>query len=405
LALMARAAAALPLFSLRLVVGLVAAGIVGFVAFLWLAAYAGDFRTGRDGRAHALSIGATGFKGLVALVGSSGRSARLIRSELDLDTDDLVVVAIDEQFDSKALPRLMELRSAKPTLLILPKWQTIPSERRSGWVYSAGLLPPDYVASRLKDVAEPEVRQDLKNGGIATGWDWLAHVRAPLRRHFQTLSGAGLAPLISAPGGGALLLQIGEQPHYLLADPDLMNNQGLKDPRTARAALQILDALNSTGAGTISFDLTANGFGRTRSVLRLAFEPPFIVLTLALLTAALLAGLHGAFRFGPEKREERAIALGKAALVENSAGLVRLVRREHRLGGAYAELIADDAARISGAPPALNGADLHAYLDRLSAPGARTFSELAARAESAASRDDLLHAARALFLWKKELIQ
>ncbi len=47
-----------------------------------------------------------------------------------------------------------------------------------------------------------------------------------------------------------------------------MNNHGLKDPRTARAALQILAALNSTGAETVSFDFTLHAFGE-------ALERPF----------------------------------------------------------------------------------------------------------------------------------
>ena len=57
--------------------------------------------------------------------------------------------------------------------------------------------------------------------------------RAPPR----PCSGAGLRPLLSAPGGGALLAQLGDEPHYVVADPDLFNNHGLKDPAAARAAL------------------------------------------------------------------------------------------------------------------------------------------------------------------------
>ena len=214
-----------------------------------------------------------------------------------------------------------------------------------------------------------------------------------------------MTQLIVAPDGKALPVQIGECQHYDLADRDLMNNHGLKDPRTARAALQILAALNSTGAETVSFDLTINGFGRKPNALKLLFEPPFLALTLALVVAALMAGLHGAFRFGPQRREERAIAFGKSALVENSAGLFSFVRREHRAGGAYADLVAEEAARASGAPPNLRGAELEAYLDRLSPADRPRYSELAARAREASDRDELVSAARALYSWKKELVQ
>ena len=91
--------------------------------------------------------------------------------------------------------------------------------------------------------------------------------------------------------------------------------------------------------------------------------------------------------------------------MENSAGLIQLARREHRAGGAYADLIREAAVQATGAPPSLRGADLDAYLDRLSPPDAPKFSALAERAKHAADRHELVSAARALFAWKKEYAQ
>jgi hypothetical protein len=198
-----------------------------------------------------------------------------------------------------------------------------------------------------------------------------------------------------------LLVQLAQGPIYILAEPDLLNNKGLRDPAAARAALALLDGLNSTGAQGVAFDLTLNGFGRKPGLLKLAFEPPFLALTLAIFVAALLAGLHGAFRFGPAEADARAVALGKAALVENSAGLYRIARREHRTGTAYAELIREAAAHEAGA--GLQGEALDAYLDRVSPT--TPFSALAARANHASDRHALVAAARALFSWKKDLIK
>ena len=114
-------------------------------------------------------------------------------------------------------------------------------------------------------------------------------------------------------------------------------------PRVARAALALIDGLNATDARSVNFstfsDRPEAAAARQPSLIRLAVEPPFLAMTLALIAAALLAGLHGAVRFGQPRREERAIALGKAALVENSAGLIRLARREARLGAAYADVV------------------------------------------------------------------
>ena len=399
---MSAPAASAPLFNLRVVAGLIAAGVVAFASFMVLAAYAGDFRSGRDGREHALSVAAVGFKGLVDLVEYSGGGAAMLRSEADLDTEDLVVVAIDERTDEDALAAMVKRREAKPTLLILPKWLTVNHQSVPGWVNSAGLRGPRYIERGLAKV-EPVTIERWEGGGKAKGAVWLEGIELPAPAIAQTISSPGSTALVSTPDGKALLAQFPGGPLYVLADPDLMNNQGLKDPRRAEAALQILNALNSTGAETVSFDLTLNGFGRKASVLRLAFEPPFLALTLALFVAALLAGLHGAFRFGPERHEERAIAFGKAALVENSAGLFRSARREHRAAGAYADLVAEEAARGAGAPANLRGEELEEYLDRLAPAGAARFSELARRARNAANRDELLRAARALFYWKKDL--
>jgi len=204
-----------------------------------------------------------------------------------------------------------------------------------------------------------------------------------------------------------LLAQLGERPHYVLADPDLLNNHGLADPARAQAALALLDRLNAPGETAIGFDLTMNGYGTGQSsgsLLRTAFEPPFLAMTLALFVAALLAGLHGAFRFGPARREERAIAFGKAALVENSAGLIRLAGREARLGGAYADVMRQEMARATAAPAHLQGDDLDRYLNRLAREGPN-FSELAADLDRAPDRHSLMSAAKRLWEWRKTVMK
>ena len=391
-------------FNAKLVLGLVAAGIVAFGAFMLLAAYAGDFRSGRDGRAHALSVSATGFNGIVDLIGYSGGQTQLIRSEAELESEDLLVIAVEPATAPAALKAVLDRRGAKATLLVLPKWLTAPDKKRSGWVHSVGTFDERMLAALLAPVHDIEIVQPRQARGSAAGSEWLEGITVALPKRPQFVAGEDVIPLLSAPEG-ALLAQLGDRPLWLLSDPDILNNHGLKDPRTARAALQMLEALNSTDAETISFDLTLNGFGKQPNALKLAFEPPFLALTLSLFVAALLAGLHGAFRFGPEERDERAIAFGKAALVENSSGLIKLARREHRLGGAYADVIAEDAARASGAPPNLQAGELEAYLDRLSPPDGPKYTSLAARARAAADRSELVSAARALFSWKKEIIQ
>ncbi len=395
-----------PVFNPRLVAGIVAAGILAFVAMMLLIAYGGQPVAGREGRANPTSVAATGFKGLMTLVGEFYDTALV--SDPEEERDDLLVFAYEERTRPHQVADLLERRRNLPTLIILPKWMTYPDPEHRGWVRAVG--------PGIGDIAEPSfggVDVTVQPEGrprIATveGAGRLNGLRLPVPESAQTVTGKSLTPLATLPGGGALVAQIGEEPHFILADPDLANNQGLRDPERARAALRLIRRLNE-GGESVDFDVattaTGDGSSKAPSALRLAFEPPFLVMTLALFFAALLAGLHGAFRFGPVVAEARSIALGKSALVENSAGLIRLAERETRLGAAYADVVRQDTARTTGAPTWLQEGDLDLYLNRLGKPGGPTFSELAGDLHAARDRQGLMAAARALHLWKKEIIR
>jgi hypothetical protein len=82
-----------------------------------------------------------------------------------------------------------------------------------------------------------------------------------------------------------------------------------------------------------------------------------------------------------------------------------MARREHRAGPAYADLVRDLAARDSAAPPRLEEAALDSYLDRISPASGPVFTALAARIRAAGDSAETLAAARALFLWKKDIGQ
>jgi hypothetical protein len=397
------AVAGTDIFRPRVVAGLVAAGIFAFAAFLLLSAYADDFRSGSDGRGHALSVSGVGFAGIVRLVDLVGGESELVRDEASLETEDLLVVTLEQTSSPDALKKLLERRGSRATLLVMPKWVVQPDPQHPGWVRRLGPFSFSPALSALPGKVSLD-RAGKRTSGrpFAIGQKWLNGLQVRVPAEAQTVSGGDVQPLLSLPGGKILLGRIGTRPLYILADPDLMNNQGLKDPATAMAALKILASLNATDAESVTFDLTLNGFGRKPSLLKLPFEPPFLALTLALFAAALLAGLHGAFRFGPERHEPRAIAFGKMALIENSAGLIQLAGRDHRTGGAYADLVRELAAHDTAAPPSLRGPELDAYLDRLSPDDGPKFSTLAERAHTARDRWELVSAARALFDWKKE---
>lgn len=379
---------------------IVAIGILAFTGMLILGAYGPDLRSGRNGGAHALSNAATGFSGIVQLAQATGRNPLIVRNEQLLETEDLVVLTPETgaQDMSKALAR----RTSKPTLIVLPKWRTVAHPAHPGWVRSPGLKPA-WDPERTLAPAHPLSVQRHRGAGAPLR---TVPAHAPPEMQFtapgalQTVSGPGMKAMVTDSAGRAVLIQFGDGPLFLLADPDLLSNRGMADRRQAAAALALLDFLNSTGAKSVVFDVTLNGFGQTRSPLRLVFDPPFLAVTLAIAAAVLLAGLQAIARFGPARRPRRAIAFGKAALIDNAAALVRQARREAALGGRYAEMIRDKAVTVFGVPSRLRDGAISDYLDKLDGRG--RFSALAAAAAEAHGREELLHAAQALHRWQWE---
>jgi hypothetical protein len=387
-------------FGVRATLAIVAVGILGFIAMLVLGAYAPDLRSGRNGGAHALSNSSTGFSGLVRLASETGRNPSIVRFESELGSEDLTIVTPDHGWTD--LSKIIERRGPKATLLVLPKWETEADEEASGWVRVSGLLPandparilyPDQAIriSRARSEGEP-----LANVGLASTGN--LHFVAP--RVLQTMSGKGLEPMIVDQEGRIVLARDRGRPLYLLSEPDLLNNHGMGDEGQARSALALLDFLNSNGADGIKFDVTTNGLGRSLSPLKLAFDAPFLAVTLTIFAAMLLAGWQALVRFGPVRRRERAIAFGKAALVDNSAALIRKAGREGHLGARYCEVIRELAMNLFRLPSTLDQRALEERLETVN-PN-RSFASAARAAERVRTRDELLNAARSLNHWLKE---
>jgi hypothetical protein len=378
---------------------IVVVGVAAFVAMLVLGAYAPDLRSGKNGGSHALSNAATGFSGLVALAEATGRKPVVVRNLADLDSEALVVATPESGTDD--LSDLLARRGSKPTLLVMPKWSVVPDRAHAGWVRTTGLklaLDP----ARLLYPQHPLVVERQREAGTPLR---TLPPEAPPAMQFrapgalQTVAGKDLVPIVTDQAGRTVVAQVGQSRVYILADPDLLSNRGIGDVHQAGAALALLDYLNSTGNEPVLFDVTLNGFGRSKSPLKLAFDPPFLATTLAIGAALLLAALHGLGRFGAPRRPQRALAFGKAALVDNAAALIRIARRQAALGGRYADIVRTRAAAAFGVPAKLQGDAVDHYLDGL---GGRRFSELASAAAEAQDPDQLLGAARALHDWQRE---
>jgi len=378
---------------------LLAVGLVGFAGMLLLGAFAPDLKSGQNGGAHALSNAATGFSGIVRLAEATGRHPQILHDTRSLKSEDLLVIT--PETGATQIGQIVGPRQGRPLLVVLPKWNTVSDADTKGWVDYRSLLPPFEPQGVLAPGWKLKVTRRRSGGrSLVSTADLPAGIRFTAPRPLQTINGADLTALITDGAGGIVVGRLGDGPLYVLADPDLLSNRGMAYAGNAASALALLDWMNSNQAQSIGFDVTLNGFGQSRSPLKLAFEPPFLPMTVAIVVAMLLAGAQALGRFGPVRPRARAIAFGKTALVDNAAALVRKAGREARLGGRYGEVIRERAVVAFGVPARLRDAALDAYLDNLGGP--RRFTELVEAADTAGDIYALVAAARALHDWKWE---
>ncbi len=398
-------------FNGRVMLAIVVAAILSFVGFLFMSAYAPELNQDKTGRSHALSPSAIGYSGLVRLREELGHKPLLIRSEEGLKTEQLVVVTLERRTLAKDVAKIVDGRSGLPTLIILPKRMTEPMLFSPNWVRGRDIVAADTVETMIEDVAKIKIsRRQVAEPTRTFPEDWMPSVTFGKGTVVQTMTGDTLIPYISDEAGNILLAALqgededSDRPTYILSDPDVMNNLGIGNDRMAHSANEILNTLAADKTHQANFDVTLNGFGTSRGLLKLIFEPPFVALSLCLFVASLMALLFGLMRFGPPMRDGRAVAPGKAALVANTADLLKQAGLELDVSERYANLTRDAAAHDLGLPPLMSAEEVTTRLDRVNRTAA-PFSELRRKLIFSETIDEMLANARALYHWRKDKTQ
>ena len=394
-------------FSPMTMIVIVLVGVVSFAGLGVLSAYAPELKKGDNGGAHALSRSSVGYAATVSLLQASGRGALVGRGPLPASAEEGLLV-LTPALGAGAV-NLEDFDHLGPRLIVLPKWATMPDPNRKGWALSTRIV--DDKASLA--VLPADLRKGLTlrarppNLGPLRLYrpDGQAFGRQPSVRAPRSLEAKGWTPVLTDQDGRMVLAMHTESRTYVLAEPDLVNTSALKTLEGARTAVALLDLIHAKDTPVV-FDATLHGLAQSRSLLRLLLEPPLVGATLVLVALAGLAGLQAGVRFGPALKPRRAVALGKLALADNTAGLIRLAGREPRMTPLYAQLIRASAARAIGAPRGMDDPALDAFLDRVSLTvgASSTFTALAERAR-AATASDMMRVARDLHLWKQELIR
>jgi hypothetical protein len=402
-------------FNARVALILFMVGVFSFSAFFTLSAFAPELRDG-DARAHALSKSGIGYAGIVKLARATGIIVNVARtpSLQWCDTGCLVVLTPDETVTFQNIDDF----GTSTVLIVLPKWIAVPNFEKPGWVMQPFENDETSVERILKDIAP---KAELKRASIASRptltVDWREtkslKVNNTLRpgeiQALQTITAPNITPVVKTSDGKTVFGVIrgdDDVPDvYILSEPDLLNTHGIGDKATAAVALDLLNSLRRSDE-PIVFDVTLNGFARSRSLIRLAFEPPLLAATLSFFLVAGLIAWRAATREGPITIKSRALAYGKRILADNSAALIRLAGREHTMVPRYADFIRTLAAERIGV--ARDGSETtSAELDRIAAARgvSQPFSTLAAEAASAKDRASALTAARKLHAWIEEIIR
>jgi len=399
-------------FNPRLIAAVVAIGVIAFIALWALIALGPQLSSGNDGGGHALSKAAPGYAGIVDLAERAGAEVELRRRVETASYEEyepLLVLTPTHRTRAPEIAELVDAQISAPVLIVLPKWQTmaVPGQtQKPGWV-SVGfparppvaMLPPAHFGQVAIEAAPGKKQQVPARlaGHSFTAW---------LPDNVQTISGDNLETLIAGPGGGAVLAQVGDRDLYILADPDLINNLAFASRDRAVGGAILVDAIaDYADADGLAFDVTLNGFGGQRSLLRFAFVPPFIGITLCLIAAGLLALWQAWMRFGPALKPGRAIPVSKAALIANSADLIRQARRELDGADAYVKSQRTAIARRLHAPGGLDDAETDVWIDKHLRGGGDLFSSLARRLPLARNTHEFVADAQALHDIRKDLLR
>lgn len=389
---------------------LVGGAVLAFGLFLLALAFPPppSLLSGDAGGGHALSRSPVGYAGVVRLLEASGVSVRIAREAPA--TDDALGLIVLTPGITTSDADLTPLMRGRRALVVPPKWLTIPDPAQPRHMLRTGeTLESEFLATATaalgasKASATVTVRMAPVLSAVDDQPVALAPAAiAPIDR-LRTLSGTGLQPVIVDARGQALVVRAADKEVYLLTDPDLLDNHGIADLRTAREAVALLTVLSQ--GQPVVWDVTLNGLGAKpppKSPLKALFLPPFLPATLCLFAAAGLTGFAARGRFGALAQAGRAYGFGKRALADSAASMFALAGREPALAPRYADLAREAAAAAASLPPHASREEGDAALDRIGATrGVGGWSDTAAAAQGVTTVRGLLTAARRAYDWRR----
>jgi uncharacterized protein DUF4350 len=387
-----------PLFSARILAGWIAAAAVTVAISLVLASHNPTSTNEPDAAGPTVySTSAIGYDALFHTLDALG--IPVSTSETIPTAFNDVVVLAEPDSDPATLEHVRNvLNAGQKIVVILPKRTGVPDPDRPNRLRSDTLRP---IGDALAVLHLIDPNASLIE---AAGRAWRVRppvTPAPALRGVQLASSTTLTSLLGT-SAGMLVGRLGGYGGYgkqivVITDPDIVDNHGIARGDNALIVREILDDMR-VESGSVVFDESIHGYSSSPySALLLLFRFPFVLITLQLVTAALLLIWSGSGRFGAPKPRAPALAAGKQSLIESGAALLEFGASPAFLAERYADAIVHDAGQNLHAPRGLAGNALNRWLTTIGRP-------MPASPGPAGTAHAAVAACQALFRWRNETL-
>ncbi len=353
----------------------------------------------------AYSVSAIGHKGLVELLGKLDIPVVVTqRGGGEQASEGLLVIAEPR---SRSVPELRrEIAGARRVLVVLPKWYGRWTAD-SPWIDSAHLVSVDEVDDVLAALAlAPRIARDRPPARWAND-EGFSSPTVALAQFLDVPRDADFTSDVF-DGGHALLghAKVDGIELWILADPDVINNAGLRHPENARFVVSLIDRLRGDGPVVIDESIHGRRYAQNPSLMHVLLGFPVVLATVQIMICALLVIWAALVRFGPLRAAPPPIAPGKDFLIRNTAGLLGFGGHHVEALRRYLAVNVTAVTRSLHAPDGLTPAAITAWLERIRGVRGVTISLPGLQADVAAggSTQRLLELADQIYRWRSEMI-
>lgn len=387
------------LFSTRTIILLIAVGVLAFTGALLISIFGNNIDPQRRVGPNSFSKSALGHRAFLETLRARGIPVRIsrARSAQKSGANDLLIVM--EPSPDAARPE---------KLGVLPKWRGLPDAKQKNWVGAVGLVPDQQVRGTFEATGMPGAVTRITGGA-----DWRPNPfkLTPAIENPQLVVSTELQPIIAA-GAGILLgrKRSSGQRLWILSDPDLLSNHGLRRGDNAEIVIQMIDRLRRRG-GHVILDETVHGFVLDPNLGRVLLQRPFVAATiLGLATLAVLLWA-AAGRFGAPVPVAPRFQQGKYELIRNTGELLEFGGHTRETFMRYLNAMMRDVARRVHAPRGLGDDGRARWLDEVGR-SRKLAADFGALYRDAGELSDSRHRepgryaalAQRLYYWRQEML-